>query len=84
MENSLHDEEHMHILHKFTVKCPLERPWCDFIVFTILGSNVEQIKYESHYWEPTVLTKLISFYDNCVTPEIVSPIHAIGFPICDL
>ena len=61
-----------------------ERPWCDFIVFTTLGISVERIKYESNYWDHTLLPKLISFYDNCVAPEIVSPIHVIGLPIRDL
>ena len=60
------------------------RPWCDFIVFTTLGISVEQIKYDKNYWEHTLLTKLTSFYDNCVAPEIVSPVHAIGLPIRDL
>ena len=55
-----------------------ERPWCDFIVFTTLGISVERIKYESNYWEHTLLPKLVSFYDNCVAPEIV---NVIGFPI---
>ena len=30
------------------------------------------------------LPKLVSFYNNCVVPEIVSPVHTLGIPIRDL
>ena len=32
------------------------------------------------FWENT-FSKLKSFYDNCVVPEIVSPIHVVGLPV---
>ena len=59
-------------------------PWCDFIVYTRQGINVERISYEEEFWNRTLLPKLISFYDNCVAPEIVSPVHSLGLPIRDL
>ena len=61
-----------------------ERPWCDFVVFTMKGLSVERISFNLDYWTNTLLPKLVSFYDNCVAPEIVSPIHSLGIPIRDL
>ena len=31
-----------------------------------------------------LLPKLNSFYDNCVAPELVSPVHILGLPIRNL
>ena len=60
------------------------RPWCDFVVFTGQGVSVERIFYDEQFWNETLLPKLTSFYDNCVVPEIVSPVHSLGVPIRDL
>jgi len=59
------------------------RPWCDFVVYTLKGLSVSRVKFDSKFWEDA-LPKLASFYDNCVAPEIVSPVHALGIPIRDL
>ena len=61
-----------------------ERPWCDFVVFTLKGISVERIRYNQEYWKDKLLPKLTSFYDNCVAPELVSPVHVLGVPIRDL
>ena len=60
------------------------RSWCDFVIYTSKGLGVERINFDSHFWENDLLPKLISFYDNCILPEIVSPVHALGLPIRDL
>lgn len=60
------------------------RPWCDFVVYTTKGISVQRIKFDNHYWENILLPKLTEFYDNCLAPEIVSPIHAVGLPIRNL
>ena len=39
---------------------------------------VERIHF---FWDEELLPKLTEFYDNCVGPEIVSPMHSIGLPI---
>jgi hypothetical protein len=57
--------------------------WCDFVIFTNKGINVERIVYNDDYWKP-LLAKLESFFDNCLGPEIVSPIHVLGYSIRDL
>ena len=57
------------------------RPWCDFVVYTTKGINVQRIKFDNNYWENILLPKLSEFYDNCLAPEIVSPVHALGLPI---
>ena len=61
-----------------------ERPWCDFIVYTNKGLTVERIYFNATYWNDKLLPKLVKFYDNCVVPEIVSPVHHIGLPVRDL
>ena len=57
------------------------RPWCDFVVYTTKGVNVNRVQFDEDYWNLTLLPKLTTFYDNCVAPEIVSPVHVLGIPI---
>ena len=52
-----------------------ERPWCDFVIYTEKGFDVQRIPYDQDFWLDKLLPKLVSFYDNCVAPEIVSPLH---------
>lgn len=61
-----------------------ERPWCDFVIFTKKGISVERILFDEDYWRHTLLPKLEAFFDNCLAPEIVSPLHALGTPMRDL
>ena len=61
-----------------------ERPWCDFVIYTMKGLSVQRIPFDSSYWTDKLLPKLVSFYDNCVAPEIVSPVHSLGLPIRNL
>ena len=61
-----------------------ECPWCDFVLFTKKGVSVERIKFDSSYWENDVLLKLSNFYNNCLAPEIVSPLNSLGLPMRDL
>lgn len=60
------------------------RPWCDFIIYTKRGINVERINFNESFWKDILLPKLISFYDNCVAPEIVSPLHTLNMPMRNL
>ena len=61
-----------------------ERNWCDFIIYTEKGINVERIRFDEHYWKQELLPKLTPFFDNCFAPEVVSPMHVIGLPVRDL
>ena len=61
-----------------------ERPWCDFIIYTLKGISVQRITFNQSYWKDKLLPKLTAFYDNCVAPELVSPVHSLGLPIRDL
>ena len=56
------------------------RPWCDFVTHTTKGVNVHRVQFNEDYWNLTVLPKLTTFYDNCVAPEIVIPVHVLGVP----
>ena len=58
------------------------RPWCDFVIYTTKDINVQRIQFDKVYWEKTLLPKLTEFYDNCLGPEIVSPV--LGLPIRNL
>lgn len=60
------------------------RPWCDFVIYTKKGISVQRITYNEQYWKNTLLPKLTFFYDNCMAPEIVSPVHALGIPLRNL
>ena len=60
------------------------RTWCDFVIYTTKGISVERITFDNDYWTGTLLPKLVSFYDNCVAPEIVSPVHTLGLPLGNL
>ena len=57
------------------------RSWCDFVMYTERGLNVERIPFDSTFWEKELLPKLVAFYDNCLAPEIVCPVHVMGMPI---
>ena len=61
-----------------------ERLWCDFVVYTEKGISIQRIPFDETYWKNKLLPKLTSFYDHCVVPEIVSPVHHIGLPLRDL
>ncbi len=38
-----------------------ERPWCDFVVFTLKGISIQRIPYNQSYWTSKLLPSLISF-----------------------
>lgn len=61
-----------------------ERTWCDFVVYTEKGISVERITYDSDFWNQDLLPKLTAFYDNCLAPEIVCPVHILGIPVRNL
>ena len=61
-----------------------EKAWCDFVVYTTKGIAVERIAFDSLFWKHELLPKLVDFFDNCVAPEIVSPIHVLGMQVRDL
>ena len=60
-----------------------ECTWCDFVVYTQKGCSIQQIYFNKIFWD-NLLSKLTTFYDNCVVAEIVSPMHSVGLPVRDL
>ena len=58
-----------------------QRPWCDFVVHTTKGTEVQRIKFDEAFWDQELLPKLMEFYMNSIAPEIVSPMHALGQPM---
>ena len=61
-----------------------QRVWCDFVIFTTRGISVERISFDLEYWKNKLLPKLTAFYDNCLCPAIVSPVHLLGMKMHDL
>ena len=61
-----------------------ERKWCDFVIYTNKGLTVETISFDESFWRDKLLPALTSFYESCVAPEIVSPVHLVGMHIRDL
>ena len=61
-----------------------ERTWCDFVIFTEKDISIERIRFDSEFWTIELLPKLILFYDNCLAPEVVCPIHVLGMPVRNL
>ena len=61
-----------------------ERMWCDFVIYTGRALSVEWIRYDSDFWSNVLLPKLMKFYDNCLAPEIVCPVHVLGIPVRNL
>lgn len=53
-----------------------QRPWCNFMIFTNKGISVERLAFDEDYWQHTLLPKIEDFFDNCLGPEKVSPLHA--------
>ena len=60
------------------------RPWCDFVVYTTVGISVQRLHFDAEFWHNSLLPKLIELYDNCIGPEIVSPVRNLGLPIRNL
>ena len=46
-----------------------------FALFTTKGLNIETITFDDSFWSNELLPALKSFYQNCVAPEIVCPMH---------
>ncbi len=60
------------------------RNWCDFVVFTLKGLSIQRIAFDQEFWQTELLPKLTDFFDNCLAPEVVSPVHVLGLPVRDL
>ena len=58
-----------------------KRPWCNYVIYTTQGLSVHRVLFDSDYWNNTLLPKFVSFYNNCVPPEIISPIHTLALPL---
>ena len=57
------------------------RPWCDFVVHTNKGTSIERIHEDKSFWSNTLLPKLECFFDTCLAPEVISPVHVLGLPL---
>ena len=44
---------------------------------------LREFHFDNIFWEE-LLQKLVDFYDNCLAPEIVNPIHVLGMKFRDL
>ncbi|CAN7982444.1 unnamed protein product, partial [Ixodes hexagonus] len=49
------------------------RKFCDFIVYTEHGIDVQRIQKDEEFWQTEMEPFLTRFYKECVLPEIVDP-----------
>ena len=77
-------KDHMYFLQVQGQMAITKRPWYNFVIYTEKGLSIERIDFDSTFWEKELLPKLIDFYDNCLAPEILSPVHVLGLPVGDL
>ena len=60
------------------------RTWCNFVIYTEKGISVERISFDELFWETKLLPKLVQYWECCIAPEIVAPVHHFGRAIRDL
>ena len=56
----------------------------DFVIYTAKGIAINSVHFNEEFWTSQLLPWLIEFYCKCITPEIFSPVHVLGLPICNL
>ena len=62
-----------------------KKSWCDFVIYTTHGLNVQRIAFALDYWANKLLPKLIQFfYKSCVAAEIVNPIRVLRMSMWNL
>lgn len=59
------------------------RNWCDFVIYTNKGISVERVMFDSKFCN-MLFPKLEAFFDNCLGPEIVCPVHVLGQSVHNL
>ena len=61
-----------------------EQSWCYFVIYTNKGLTVQQIPFDCKFREDKLLPKLVTFYDNCVAPVIISLLYPLRLPLRNL
>ncbi len=61
-----------------------KQKWRYFVIYTVKGVSVERIRFDSDFWEKELVPKLTNFFDNCLAPEVVSPVYVLGLHVRDL
>ena len=51
------------------------------MIYTTKGIAINHVHFNEKFWTSQLLPCLIEFYNKCIAPEIVSPIHELGLPI---
>ncbi|XP_050510167.1 uncharacterized protein LOC126886977 [Diabrotica virgifera virgifera] len=60
-----------------------DRQFGYFLIWSPHGILVEKITRDDLFWKETMLPKLKIFYNNCLLPELLDPLHPKGIPIRD-
>ena len=60
------------------------RKWCNFIIYTEKGINIEHIDFDQDFWDKDLLPKLVEFFDNYFAPESSCPVHVLGMNVQNL
>lgn len=57
------------------------RSFCDFVVYTNMGIDVQRIGRDDSFWKNKMEAQLTRFYKDCVLPELVDPRVERSMPI---
>ena len=60
------------------------RLWCDFVVYTQKGLSIDCVNFDCEFWNSKLCPRLVESCDNCISPEIVSPVNIFSMPLRDL
>ncbi|XP_060875648.1 uncharacterized protein LOC132948948 [Metopolophium dirhodum] len=61
-----------------------KRELCYLVVYTEKWTTVEKIYYDHTFWIQNMSEKLMSFYLNCLLPELVDPLYGKRLLISDI
>ena len=53
-------------------------------MYTQKGLSIDRVNLDLEFWSNNLCPKLIEFYDNCIAPEIVSPVNILGMSLRDI
>jgi len=57
--------------------------FCLFVLWTPKGISVEKIVKDDQFWKEKMETQLVTFFTECLLPELVDPRYPRGLPVRD-
>ncbi|XP_025205744.1 uncharacterized protein LOC112602045 [Melanaphis sacchari] len=60
------------------------RKCCYFVIYTMQWTNIQNIYYDSEFWNTKMVEKLKMFYLECLLAEIADPLYGKRMQIEDI